>query len=167
MNHFLYPLPKKSAGDSIDIYRDVSVAYRAHAKQLKPGSKHGQVSGRVYVARMVGGSWLNYPAIATVVNDIEETVNAMGVFQVLIDLLGPHARIGWHTDPYDSTNSPMRFHIPIVTNSKAVWADELNGEIHMQPGRVYGPVPYRDTPHMVANRGNTNRVHMVVDLWAL
>jgi hypothetical protein len=54
----------------------------------------------------------------------------------------------------------LRLHIPVTTNPDVEFV--MNGQrIVMQPGEVW----YHDfnTPHSVANRGATDRIHLVID----
>lgn len=55
----------------------------------------------------------------------------------------------------------MRLHIPVVTNPDVEFL--LNGErVMMNPGECW--YLRLSDPHAVANRGNTDRVHMVIDM---
>ncbi len=56
-----------------------------------------------------------------------------------------------------------RWHLPIVTDDKCFWWDELNGEIFMESKYWWGPVPYW-VLHTIYNHGQTERVHLIVDL---
>lgn len=80
--------------------------------------------------------------------------------------LEPRAEIHWHADGIDTIDrnvrSPSaRFHVPLLTNpdvdfrichETCAWA----------PGRLY----YGDFsfPHRVSNRGDTTRIHLVIDV---
>jgi quercetin dioxygenase-like cupin family protein len=75
--------------------------------------------------------------------------------------LSPGSIIKEHRDPdLDAESGAVRLHIPIVTNPDVAF--ELNGTpVAMQPGDVW--YLRLSDPHRVANRGPTDRVHMVID----
>jgi hypothetical protein len=70
---------------------------------------------------------------------------------------------GVHTDTLRCDYHLERWHFVIATNKDAWFEDEINGKFHMDQGGWYGPVAYWK-PHNVGNNGNTERVHLVVDL---
>jgi hypothetical protein len=68
-----------------------------------------------------------------------------------------------HRDYLDLSNmSRLRIQIPLETNLNAalVMADR---RYHMQIGHMYGFVP--TAPHAACNRGNTDRIHLVLDVY--
>lgn len=78
-----------------------------------------------------------------------------------------------HTDIVDKDSGTadgkiMRLHIPIITNPNVTFYSwKLNGEcdtVHMEKGSCW----YLDTrkPHAAVNKGETDRVHLVIDVWA-
>lgn len=75
--------------------------------------------------------------------------------------LDPGARIRRHVDPLDRRNLWIaRFHIPIITNDRLEF--RLAGErIRMAPGECWFIDPA--FPHSVRNRGDTPRIHLVID----
>lgn len=75
--------------------------------------------------------------------------------------LGPGASVGTHRDtPMGFAKGLVRVHVPVTTNDNAVLV--LDGETHRwQPGTCW----YGDfsRPHSIANTGETDRVHLVLD----
>lgn len=65
-----------------------------------------------------------------------------------------------HIDSYEPETNDVRFHVPIITNPKVEFT--VGGEsLRMLPGECW----YIDTntPHSVANLGDEDRVHLVID----
>ncbi len=75
--------------------------------------------------------------------------------------LAPGSRIKEHRDyDLDPEHGHVRLHIPVVTNPDVEFL--LNGNrVSMNPGECW--YLRLSDPHRVANRGTTDRVHMVVD----
>ncbi len=75
--------------------------------------------------------------------------------------LGPGASIGEHRDyKLGYEDGEVRVHVPLTTSDAVEFI--LAGErVEMQPGEAW----YLDfnEPHSVANRGTTDRVHLVLD----
>ena len=97
----------------------------------------------------------------------ESILNAFKTQQgrVRILKLSPGAGIALHRDiGYEAANfavGQVRLHIPIYTNDKVVFF--VGGEeIKMKPGRLY--YVNFDKPHYVSNKGNSDRLHLVLDL---
>jgi WD40 repeat protein len=78
-----------------------------------------------------------------------------------------------HTDQVDPDSGVqdgkiMRFHFPLTTNESVVFSTwEVDGtrkNVHMKTGECW----YLDTrkPHQAINNGDTNRIHLVVDVEA-
>ena len=78
-----------------------------------------------------------------------------------------------HTDQVDKDSGVadrkvMRFHFPLITNDRVEFTTwEVNGkpkQVHMEVGECW----YIDTrkPHRAINNGDTDRVHLVVDVEA-
>ena len=78
---------------------------------------------------------------------------------IMVNTLEPKRESPKHTDP----GTYVRYHYPIQTNPSVFWWDEVNQEVHMKPGFWYGPIPYNNL-HAVYNRGETPRIHLIVDL---
>lgn len=76
--------------------------------------------------------------------------------------LTPGSALLEHTDhEYTDDDGTVRLHIPVVTNPDVVFL--LNGtRVVMDAGTAW--VLRLADPHSVANRGTTDRVHMLVDL---
>ena len=76
--------------------------------------------------------------------------------------LGPGATIQEHRDVEVSIHhAEARLHVPIVTNEATEFVID-NESIPMRPGECW--YVNVDLPHRVANRGTTDRVHLVVDV---
>jgi hypothetical protein len=75
--------------------------------------------------------------------------------------LGPGAVIKEHTDDFlDIEDGTIRLHIPVVTNADVDF--RLGGtRLDMPAGSVW--YMRFSAPHSVANRGSTDRVHLVID----
>ena len=75
--------------------------------------------------------------------------------------LGPGSVIREHVDPdLDAEQGTVRLHLPIVTNPEV--DVRLNGRrVVMEAGSLW--YLRLSDPHSVANRGETERVHLVVD----
>jgi hypothetical protein len=80
---------------------------------------------------------------------------------VRLSSMNPRSRLATHIDKYGKySDDPVRFHIPIVTNEGSILT--VAGEtIHPQVGECW----YFDTHvlHSAANRGATDRVHLIID----
>ncbi|HVS40434.1 MAG TPA: aspartyl/asparaginyl beta-hydroxylase domain-containing protein [Gemmataceae bacterium] len=75
--------------------------------------------------------------------------------------LRPGARIREHRDPALSPDDgEVRLHVPVTTNLAVEFV--VNGEkLRLAPGEVW--YVNFSLPHRVANRGATDRVHLVID----
>lgn len=76
--------------------------------------------------------------------------------------LTPGSTIKEHTDhEYTDDDGTLRLHIPVVTNPDVVFL--LNGtRVAMEAGTAW--VLRLNDPHSVANNGQADRVHLIVDL---
>lgn len=145
------------------IERDCMLAIHGYGKSLKPGSKGGAIIGDITVARPEFNP--GFPAIDILAGEVAQ---GLPVFQIMVNTLHPGAMVKEHIDPWNLSNDPpIRYHVPIWTNGQAVYWDAVNGEIHMEMGHVYGPIPYHSVRHSVRNLGLTNRIHMIVDVGGL
>ncbi len=65
-----------------------------------------------------------------------------------------------HIDSYSPTTDEIRLHVPIITNSKVDFIAE-GKRAEMLPGECW----FLDVnaPHSVANRGDQDRIHLVID----
>ena len=75
--------------------------------------------------------------------------------------LSPGSLIREHSDPYlDIESGYARLHVPIATNDRVEF--RVNGRpVEMEPGSCW--YLRLSDPHQAANRGETDRVHLVVD----
>jgi len=96
------------------------------------------------------------PYFRTVIDSFEAEIRAVRLLR-----LTPGSLLKEHTDhEYTGDDGTIRFHIPVVTNPDVVFL--LNGtRVVMEAGSVW--VLRLIDPHSVANRGATDRVHMLVD----
>ncbi len=76
--------------------------------------------------------------------------------------LGPGSFIKEHTDPdLAFWNNFVRIHVPIQTNDRVDFMLD-NEQLHMLPGECwFGEFA---KPHSVANRGRSDRTHLVIDM---
>ena len=76
--------------------------------------------------------------------------------------LAPGAAILEHCDPdLDAAGGRARLHVPILTNDETIF--QLNGRaVAMAPGETWY-LRLLD-PHAAANRGTSDRIHLVVDV---
>lgn len=80
---------------------------------------------------------------------------------VMLNKVAPNILAPVHTDTLPV--KVERWHLPLITNTRAYWWDEDNGFVHMEPGYWHGPVPiHRD--HTIFNMGRESRVHLIIDL---
>jgi hypothetical protein len=101
-----------------------------------------------------------FPSVHAIIHELRTSLGYRTLNQVMINRLEPGGKLSAHRDgPPDDD----RWHLPITTNPKAVWWDEYNSTFHMELGHWYGPVPYCGVLHAVANNGDTERTHLVVD----
>lgn len=103
---------------------------------------------------------LDYPHIRAAIFSLQRRTGST-LHQVMVNKLEPGGMLQPHRDAPPEFD---RYHLPIVTNSDAWWWDEYTGKFHMREGFWYGPVPYCGVLHSVENNGETERVHVVVDL---
>ena len=75
--------------------------------------------------------------------------------------LGPGSVIREHVDPdLDAEQGTVRLHVPLVTNPEV--DVRLNGrQVFMEAGSLW--YLRLSDPHSVANRGDTERIHLVID----
>jgi hypothetical protein len=76
--------------------------------------------------------------------------------------LAPGRKIFWHSEPWHSIDSKMvRLHIPITSNDQ-VGFQISHQDLNWQPGELwYGDFSF---PHRLQNSGDTERIHLVIDL---
>lgn len=105
-------------------------------------------------------SWLpTTPAIRAALREIADITGKAPV-GVMLNRLEAGVAVPQHRD---EDTGQKRYHLPIQTTPEAVWWDEVGGDVHMELGVWYGPVPF-STLHSVSNLGNTSRLHLVVDV---
>lgn len=106
-------------------------------------------------------AWLpKAPRIQEAIAEIEGMVGGKAT-HIMLNRLRPHDNVLPHKDLMDVGE---RWHLPLVTNPKAFWWDEVeNKDFHMEVGFWYGPVNYK-ADHSVWNDGETERIHLVVDV---
>jgi hypothetical protein len=67
-----------------------------------------------------------------------------------------------HIDQGESLESCMRFHIPIITNSLCIFSVSEE-KINMKPGEIW-EISNTAKIHHVINNGDSDRIHLIVDL---
>lgn len=111
------------------------------------------------------------PAIHEVILSLELQINERlcptdptALYQVMVNHLNPDCIIGPHKD---GPPANLRFHLPVITNPRVEWWDEINGTSSMVAGVWYGPVNYSGVLHSMSNRGSTVRTHIIADFCIL
>jgi hypothetical protein len=94
----------------------------------------------------------------------QEVINSFDTYVTSVRLmkLGAGATIKEHRDyDLDEENGIVRLHIPVITNDKVEFF--LNQQIvSMNAGECW--YLRLSDPHMVFNRGNSDRIHLVLDM---
>ena len=118
---------------------------------------------RMIYADPTATAWEDTPALAAAPY-VREVLAAFRCEKRVVRLmrLAPGSAIKEHTDlDLDDDHGQARVHVPIVTNDDVEFL--LNGErVVMAPGEAWR-LRLSD-PHSVANRGTSDRVHLVIDL---
>jgi hypothetical protein len=98
------------------------------------------------------------PAIAAALADLGGSPKAARLMR-----LKPGSQILEHADYDPELERPgARLHVPIVTNEAVSF--HLNGiPVAMAPGELW--YLRLSDPHRAANAGDTDRVHLVIDMW--
>lgn len=101
-----------------------------------------------------------FPHVKWAIEDLRQMTGHRTLNQVMVNQLEPGGKLSAHRDgPPDDA----RYHLPVVTNDRAMWWDEYNATLHMEDGYWHGPVPYCGVLHAVVNNGDRARLHLVVD----
>lgn len=140
-------------------------------QSIKDGSGHGggrHGAGWIHglaLTRLAGNGYEyvldHYPILNAEINRLKCETGLSYVRQVMVNRLDAGKTLDLHADgpPDDS-----RWHLPIITNSRVRWFDEVDGFVHMESGYWHGPVHYCGYLHSVENHGDEPRTHVVVDL---
>ena len=102
----------------------------------------------------------NKKYITSAIEEIQKLTNQEALY-IMINRLGPKVEVPIHTDTLKEKVD--RYHLPIITNYQSFWWDRIKGSRSLKPGIWYGPMPYW-VEHSVANYGETERIHLIVDL---
>jgi hypothetical protein len=111
---------------------------------------------------------MKLPTIKAAVQEISD-LRKIPALHIMINVLPPDCDTKVHRDfliPSKLGEKPCveRWHLAVKTNDQSVMWDEISDkEINVKAGMWYGPFPYW-AKHYVANRGKTERIHVVVDL---
>lgn len=103
--------------------------------------------------------WLKDHTLLSAVREIEQ-LSGGAAQAVMINKLLPGKIVQPHTD---EATGWRRYHLPLLTNAEAWWWDEEGGTVYMDYGYWWGPVN-TSIMHQVGNGGNTDRIHLVVDV---
>jgi hypothetical protein len=76
--------------------------------------------------------------------------------------LKPGGKITRHRDEGAYAEATERYHLPVITNPDA-WLEVGDQRMHMEAGTFYRFAKHVE--HEGANQGETDRIHLVVDLW--
>jgi hypothetical protein len=74
----------------------------------------------------------------------------------------PGGKIARHSDNGNYFKFYHRFHLPILTNPKSIFTNDHGMEEHMESQYVY--LLNISDPHSVYNKGETDRIHMLLDI---
>ncbi len=109
-----------------------------------------------------------YPEITAAVEEIANYRNQKPL-HLMINVLMPGVVVPIHRDwltptSYQGNNPTVeRWHLPVMTNTEAIFWDEEAGARHLVEGVWYGPIKYW-IQHQIWNHGTKPRIHIVVDL---
>lgn len=109
-----------------------------------------------------------YPEIALAVKEISD-YREQKPLHLMINILMPSVTVPIHRDwitptQYQKENPTVeRWHLPVMTNTEAIFWDEESGTRHLVEGMWYGPIKYW-IQHQIWNHGTKPRIHIVVDL---
>ncbi len=167
-----FPLPFQF--DSKALFTDLEKCHKFNfVKNYVPANYNGE--NYILPLRSVGGR-LDFPAASpNNADQFQDTVvlNECGYFKEVVDTflckkeairlmnLPPGKIVNTHTDHNCGYEDGIfRLHIPIITNDSVEFI--LNGKVlKMKPGEVW--YTNVNLPHSVTNKGETNRIHLVLD----
>ena len=117
-----------------------------------------------------GGLPFKSPTIIEAIKEISDH-RSIPALHMMVNRLPPGVTTPKHVDFLKpSTHQPKypileRYHLPIITNPSAYYwnEDEPESKIHMKAGFWYGFIKYWRL-HEVGNLGDTERIHLIVDL---
>lgn len=91
-------------------------------------------------------------------------VNGNKLGRVFVVNLAGNGIIHPHVDLGEYFEVHSRFHIPIVTNSNAIFLESLDNEVgeHMSAGNLYKL--NNSVLHGFRNMSNLNRIHLIIDI---
>lgn len=108
---------------------------------------------------------IDYPACKGALNDAIWSISIGEAFlpaRAMVIKLKPGGVIRRHYDSGGYSEATERFHLPIVTNPNA-WLACGDQVEHMEAGGLYRFDKHEW--HYGANEGETDRIHLVADLW--
>lgn len=82
------------------------------------------------------------------------------ILRAVLAKLPAGAKIGRHRDADESFSVSHRIHVPIITND---YVDFIVGNTRLEPKPGLAFELNNDLPHMVVNRGATDRIHLIFD----
>ena len=102
------------------------------------------------------------PTIQKCVDWIYKLVGAQQLGRITIHNIMYNGQIARHRDNGRYFKYYHRFHLPILTNPRAVYTNDLGAEEHMEAQYVYllNIADY----HSVFNHGETDRIHILLDI---
>jgi hypothetical protein len=102
------------------------------------------------------------PNIQKCADWIYSVVGGKKLGRITVHNVMPDGQIARHCDSGRYFKYYHRFHLPIVTNPKAVFTNDHGAEEHMEAQYVYllNIADY----HSVFNHGDTDRIHMLLDI---
>ena len=120
--------------------------------------------GNPHELRRLPGKFVKTPVL-TLAPYLESIIDSFQCDKERVRLMAlqPGKNIYWHYDPTESidTNINARLHIPIITNP-GVQMQICHEDLIWRPGELwYGEYSF---PHRLRNRGQAERIHLVLDL---
>lgn len=127
------------------------------------------ISGDVAIMRFK--HWQLLPALREATLALNVHLPQWKPIQVMANIMGPGSKLQAHRDGAmkipDGFVAIYRFHLPVFTNPMVKWWDELvMHQWNMPMGWWYGPLPFMGVLHSMENRGDTARLHLIVDMAA-
>lgn len=142
--------------------------------EVKKASKESKLDDSGMWMSSKQGSMLpdlkEYPEIRRIIGELEE-MTLQPAKHLMINTLPAGIIVPIHRDflpgrcQVTRRKWPIlsRWHFPVISNSKCWFWDERSGKHGMGLGDWFGPIGYWK-PHQVANEGDCERVHLIVDL---
>ena len=160
-----FPLTKPQDGlisEATDAELRTIRAGSGWGKGKRPGADDGWIGEGLRNTRIHKDDLWHFPTIREEINFFCENIDALpvAVSQILINSMEPGSALAPHRD-----GAPWRerWHMVIQTNPRVFWTDAIYGTRHLAVG-WNGPVCYCGVLHSMINRGDNERIHIIVDI---